>query len=138
MSPPTRHCTNCQLRICRGKPWYCKSPNWLPLPRVCKQTRWRLFFLAQIDIAKIIQYRHHAALQAGLEIQETPDLELVIRPALDALGVAITQLLAQRIAEAGQLTEENWDQFNDTVTAAYLETADKRRLFQSLLSVTAQ
>ena len=96
------------------------------------------FFLAQINIAKIIQYRHRAALLAGLEIQETPDLELVIRPALDALGVAITQLLAQRIAEAGQLTEENWDQFNDTVTAAYLETADKRRLFQSLLSVTAQ
>lgn len=96
------------------------------------------FFRTQMTLAKIIQYRHRAALLSGTEIIGTPDLENNIRPALDALGSQINQLLAVRLLEYGDITETDWSLFSRIIDDDYLDEANERSLFQSLMSVRTQ
>lgn len=96
------------------------------------------FFETQITLGKIIQYRRRAALLSGVAPLTSPDLENIVRPALDALGSQINQLLARRLQETGSINESDWALFANIINDEYLEPADERNLFDSLLSVRAQ
>lgn len=93
------------------------------------------FFRIQMTLSKIIQYRHRATLLSGTAIVDTPDLENDIRPALDTLGTQINQLLAARIQEIGNINETDWTLFSRIIDDIYLDAANERRLFQSLLPI---
>ncbi len=95
------------------------------------------FFATQVTMGKIIQYRRRADLLSGVEVFTTPDLENVVRPALDALGSQINQLLARRLQETGSINESDWALFAQIIDDEYLDSSDERQLFDSLLSVRA-
>lgn len=96
------------------------------------------FFETQVTMGKIIQYRRMAALLGGIEVLTTPDLDNVVRPALDALGSQINLLLARRLQETGNINESDWALFARIIDDEYLESSDERKLFDSLSSVQAQ
>ena len=97
-----------------------------------------MFFETQVTMGKIIQYRRRAALLSGVDVLTSPDLENVVRPALDALGSKINQLLARRLQEAGSINESDWALFAQIIDDEYLESTDERKLFDSLLLVRIQ
>ncbi len=96
-----------------------------------------IFFATQVTMGKIIQYRRRADLLSGVTVLTTPDLENVVRPALDALGSQINQLLARRLQETGSINESDWALFAQIIEDEYLDSTDERQLFNSLLSVQA-
>lgn len=95
------------------------------------------FFQTQMNLAKIIQFRHRAVLLSAPPAQPARDLDSEIRPALDELSARITQLLAQRVQSTGVFTEADWPTFARVIDDPYLLEQDKRLLFDSLLQVLA-
>ncbi len=94
-----------------------------------------LFFLAQIDAAKAIQYRYRAeALTRGLPGRSV-DLNSAIRPALDRLGSEIVRLFAEFLREGNTLDENYRESFTAALSSPHLSAADKDALFDSMRQV---
>ena len=97
----------------------------------------RDFFQTQMQLAKVIQFRYQAELSKGQNLPAAPDLTSDIRPKLDQLSIDINTLLLGRIQTNGVVMEADWEKFNSSINDPYLTEQDKRRLFDSLLTVRA-
>lgn len=101
----------------------------------------RAFFRAQIDAAKIIQYRYRAAWLADPSAlgSTAPDLATDIRPALTRLGDRIIEALAARLRSHGALPEAApaaWaSAFDARPTTRFLDESDRARLYGALRRV---
>ncbi len=93
------------------------------------------FFLAQIAVAKAIQYRYRADLLAQPSTKKPRDLQTEVRPALITLGNKIIQQLAQYIKENDTFKESQRFEFNRIMTNKYITDKDKALLFNTLLSI---
>lgn len=93
----------------------------------------REFFVAQITIAKVIQYRYRAILLLNPLPDQHADLSL-IRQQLTQLSDAIVDQMAV-VLKKGAITDSDWATFNQSVQVPYLEEPGKRQLFKSLKKV---
>ncbi|SFD73182.1 gamma subclass chorismate mutase AroQ [Pseudoalteromonas denitrificans] len=93
------------------------------------------FNQAQMNIAKVIQYRYRARLLTEKNSKMPRDLITQVRPALIALGKSINQNLSTYLKHNGQITEQNWQQFKDSVNHKYLTEQDLRYLFEVLKKI---
>lgn len=93
------------------------------------------FFIAQINAAKAIQYRHRAELLN----RETPhliiDLQSQIRPALDRLGSNIVTFLATLLQCRLSISEEHREAFMETLQSPLLANIEREALFDAILEV---
>lgn len=94
----------------------------------------RAFIAAQMDAAKAIQYRFRADWLASSEEGWQPRSLDRVRPQIAELSSRILQLLAKRL-KSGPLTEADRSAFQQAVNQFNLSEADKRRLFDTLLTV---
>ena len=93
------------------------------------------FFQAQIDVAKIIQYRHRAKwLTEPVELIAL-DLNEVVRPLLTELGDQITLLIADTVNNQGGFAESQRQHFYDSITVEMLTEIEKKLLFNALLGI---
>jgi chorismate mutase len=93
------------------------------------------FFVSQIDDAKAIQYRSLADWLSAPISREIPDLENDIRPKLTELGDRIVAELALFLDANGRIEEAQRESFHAQISVRNVSTADKDRLFNSLLLV---
>ena len=93
------------------------------------------FFQAQIDVAKIIQYRHRAKwLTEPVELISL-DLNEVVRPLLTELGDQIILLIADTVNNKGGFAESQRQHFYDSITVEMLTEIEKKVLFNALLGI---
>ena len=95
------------------------------------------FFRAQISAAKIIQYRHRADWLASgaLPSGEPPDLVGVVRPALLALGAALTESIRAYLSTGARFSESQRELFHARIGVEQLDSRDKDNLFDSLAGI---
>ena len=94
-----------------------------------------VFFRAQIDSAKAIQYRYRAELLTEAIEKLPPDLSKEIRPALLRLGDEIIGQIATHIREHGQLERSLMPMFYTLLHQKYLSDRDKQQLFKGLSQI---
>jgi chorismate mutase len=93
------------------------------------------FFQAQIDAAKIIQYRQRAKWLTEPIDLIAPNLNEVVRPLLIELGDQIILLLADTVNTQGGFTESQRQHFYDSITVEMLTEIEKELLFNALLAI---
>ena len=94
------------------------------------------FFQSQMDAAKAIQYRYRADwLASPPKMTEVVDLKNDIRPKLVALGKEIITCISKYLKQEQNFSLGQQITFIDTVKVHNLSTADKEKLFRSLLGV---
>lgn len=93
------------------------------------------FFIAQINAAKAIQYRHRAELLTRERSRQAVDLQSEIRPALDRLGSDIVNLFATLLQDQFSLEEESRESFNGALQNGLLTDAERQALFDAMLDV---
>ena len=93
------------------------------------------FFVTQINAAKAIQYRFRAELLTRELPDNTVDLDLSIRPALDRLGIEIIRIFAQVLREGEEISEQDSATFFKALTSRHLVERDKRKLFEAMRQV---
>ncbi len=96
------------------------------------------FFKIQINVAKAIQYRYRADWLSTPPTFIPLDLQQVIRPKLSELGESIVKELATLYLNDGRISEEHRSLFHDAINTDNVSLQDKTRLFDSLLTITAQ
>lgn len=96
------------------------------------------FFIAQISVAKVIQYRHQAQWLLSPPEQEAVNLEIDIRPRLNDLGTDITILLGILIEQEGKISAEARNLFYQTIEQTFVTEEEKDLLFNGLLQVSTQ
>jgi chorismate mutase len=94
-----------------------------------------VFFRAQIDSAKAIQYRYRAELLTEAIEKLPPDLSKEIRPQLLRLGDEIIGQIATHIREHGQLERSLMPMFYTLLHQKYLSDRDKQQLFKGLSQI---
>ena len=93
------------------------------------------FFQAQIEVAKIIQYRHRAKwLTEPVELIAR-DLNEVVRALLTELGDQVTLLVANTVNSKGGFAESQRQHFYDSITVEMLTEIEKKLLFNALLGI---
>ncbi|HEJ9094836.1 chorismate mutase [Serratia odorifera] len=92
------------------------------------------FVMAQMDVAKAIQYRYRADWLSQPEQHWQPRPLNQVRPQIARLSSAILQRLAQRL-QAGPISETERQGFVNALQQHNLSDADKQRLFDALLAV---
>ncbi|WP_257252337.1 MULTISPECIES: chorismate mutase [unclassified Endozoicomonas] len=92
-----------------------------------------VFFQAQIDAAKAIQYRYRAEwLSAKPENKKHRDLASEVRPKLIELGHQIVMQISEYLQNGGAFDNNMQQDFVRTVNAAHLSENDKKKMFESL------
>ena len=93
------------------------------------------FFIAQVSVAKAIQYRYTAELLTR-EIPTRPiDLQSDIRPELDRLGSDIVMLFSMTLQSRSAMGEESREHFMSTLQSRFLADAERGALFDAMLEV---
>ena len=93
------------------------------------------FFIAQVSVAKAIQYRYTAELLTR-EIPTRPiDLQSDIRPELDRLGSDIVMLFSMTLQSRSAMGEESRERFMSTLQSRFLADAERGALFDAMLEV---
>ena len=96
------------------------------------------FFIAQISIAKAIQYRYRADWQSESPSVVPLDLEEIIRPKLSQIGRSIVHKMAALYRNGDKISEEHRDLFHDSIDVDKVNQQDRTKLFNSLLVVETQ
>jgi|FLOH01.1.fsa_nt_gi chorismate mutase len=91
------------------------------------------FFVAQIAVAKAIQYRYRAELLSDSTRLPAIDLDTEIRPEITELGGRIVILLARYLRSANTLDPALREPFNQALTTRFVSPADKTMVFDALL-----
>ena len=92
-------------------------------------------FKAQISVAKAIQYRYRAELLSAPNPLVAIDLDRTIRPAITALGDRIVILLSDYLNDTGTIKPNDIEQFKLAIQNRFVSEADKKLLFNALLTV---
>jgi chorismate mutase len=93
------------------------------------------FFIAQISVAKAIQYRYRADLLSQPSDRAPLDLNEQIRPALIKLGNLIIAQMATTLGQDGPFKASQRELFFQALQHRYISDADKQLLFDGLLGV---
>ncbi len=93
------------------------------------------FFVAQISVAKAIQYRYRADYLSRPPAGSPRDLQDEIRPLLLEIGGRILAQMDALLRERGSLEHVDAGRFNSAVTAGHVTDDDRRMLLAALRKV---
>ncbi|WOO39277.1 gamma subclass chorismate mutase AroQ [Rubellicoccus peritrichatus] len=93
------------------------------------------FFVAQISVAKAIQFRCRADLLSQPSAELPKDLNNEIRPHLIRLGDQIIQEIVVHIEKHGSFDRIQFTDFDELIDGKYVTDSDKKLLFEALLKI---